>query len=130
MGEARGPADGRYQLSEGTYRELIVKDRTTKFLKAQMRELREDPRSYHLPEGKAEEARRHHADEVAWVKAAADQEVAAGRPIVVLAWQVQVTRCAHRLAAVPSWHRGESPGWPITGSTPVSSSWFRTGEGI
>ena len=37
MGEARGPAEGRYQLSEGTYRELIVKDRTTKFLKAQMR---------------------------------------------------------------------------------------------
>jgi|SRR6202044_1204464 hypothetical protein len=79
MGEARGPAEGRYQLSEGTYRELIVKDRTTKFLKAQMRKLREDPRSYHLPEGKAEEARRHHADEAAWVKAAADQEVAAGK---------------------------------------------------
>jgi hypothetical protein len=39
------------------------------------------------------------------VKAAelADREVAAGRPIVVLAWQVQVTRYAHRLAAAPSW---------------------------
>ena len=103
MGEARGPAEGRYQLPEGTYRELIVKDRTTKFLKEQMRELRVDPRSYHLPEGKADEARLHHADETARVKAAADQEVAAGRPIVVLAWQVQVTRHAHRLAAAPTW---------------------------
>ena len=43
MAESRGPAEGRYQLPEGTYRELIVKDRTTKFLKEQMRELREDP---------------------------------------------------------------------------------------
>jgi hypothetical protein len=102
MGEARGPAEDRYQLPEGTYRELIVKDRTTKFLKEQMRELREDPRRYRA-EDKAEEARRHHADETARVKAAADQEVAAGRPIVVLAWQVQVTRYAHRLAAAPSW---------------------------
>jgi hypothetical protein len=102
MGEARGPAEDRYQLPEGTYRELIVKDRTTKFLKEQVRELREDPRRYRA-EDKAEEARRHHADEAAWVKAAADQEVAAGRPIVVLAWQVQVTRYAHRLAAAPSW---------------------------
>ena len=33
MGESRGPAEGRYQLPEGTYRELIVKDRMTKFLK-------------------------------------------------------------------------------------------------
>jgi hypothetical protein len=97
MGEARGPAEARYQLPEGTYRELIVTDRMTKFLKErlreQMRELREDPRRY-LPEDKAEAAR---------VKAAADHEVAAGRPIVVLAWQVQVTRYAHRLAAAPSW---------------------------
>jgi hypothetical protein len=102
VGEARGPAEDRYQLPEGTYRELIIKDRTTKFLKDQMRELREDPRRYPA-EDKAEKARRHHADETARVKAAADQEVAAGRPIVVLAWQVQVTRYAHRLTAAPKW---------------------------
>ena len=102
MAESRGPAEDRFQLPEGTYRELILKDRTTKFLKEQMRELREDPQGYGA-EDKAEEARRHHADEAARVKAAADQEVAAGRPIVVLAWQVQVTRYAHRLAAAPSW---------------------------
>ena len=102
MGEARGPAEDRYQLPEGTYRELIFKDRMTKFLKQQMRELREDPRQYRA-EDKAEGSRRHHADETARVKAAADQEVAAGRPIVVLAWQVQVMRYAHRLAAAPSW---------------------------
>jgi hypothetical protein len=68
-----------------------------------MRELREDPRSYHLPEGKAEEAHEHHADETAQVKAAelADREVAAGRPIVVKAWQVSGR--AHRDAAAPSW---------------------------
>jgi hypothetical protein len=103
MGEARGPAEDRYQLPAGTYRELIVKDRTTKFLKEQMRELREDPQGYRA-EDKADEARRHHADETARVKAAADQEVAAGRPIVVLAWQVQVTRYAHRWSdAAPSW---------------------------
>jgi hypothetical protein len=104
MDEVRDPAEGRYQLPEGTYRELIVKDRTTKFLKEQMRELREDPRSYHLLEGKAGEAWGHHVDETARVKAAADQEVAAGRPIVVLAWQVQVTRYADRWSdAAPSW---------------------------
>jgi hypothetical protein len=81
---------------------LIVKDRMTKFLKQQMRELREDPQGYRA-EDKAEGTRRHHADEVARVKAAADQEVAAGGPIVVLAWQVRVTRYAHRLATAPTW---------------------------
>jgi hypothetical protein len=106
VAESRGPAEDRYQLPEGTYRELIVKDRMTKFLKERLttmlQELREDPRRY-LPEDKAEEARLQHADEQARVNAAADHEVAAGRPIVVLAWQVQVTRYAHRLAAAPSW---------------------------
>jgi hypothetical protein len=111
MGEVRGPAEARYQLPEGTYRELIVKDRMTKFLKErlprdlrELKERREDARR-HLPEDEAEEARLQHANEQARVKAAelADQEVAAGRPIVVLAWQVQVTRYAHRLAAAPSW---------------------------
>ena len=55
----------------------------------------------HLPEDEAEVARLQHADEQARVKAAelADQEVSAGRPIVVLAWQVQVTCYAHRLVA-------------------------------
>jgi hypothetical protein len=78
----------------------------TKFLKerltAMMRERRDDPRRY-LPEDNAEVARPQHADEQARVKAAADDEVAAGRPIVVLAWQVQVTRCAHGLTAAASW---------------------------
>lgn len=97
MGEARGPAEARYQLPEGTYRELIVKDRMTKFLKKQHTTLRD------LDGDKADEARLEHAEEQRRVKAAADQEVAAGRPIVVLAWQVQVTRYAHRLAAAPSW---------------------------
>jgi hypothetical protein len=98
MAESRGPAEARYQLPEGTYRELIVKDRTTKFLKKRLTamrkldELGEDPRR--LPED---------ADEQARVKAAAEDEVAAGRPIVVLAWQVQVSRYAHRLVAAPSW---------------------------
>ena len=102
MAESRGPAEAGYQLPEGTYRELIVKDRMTNFLKErlreQIRELREDPRPY-LHEDKGPQ----HADEQARVKGAADQEVAAGRPIVVLAWQVQVTRYAHSLAAAPSW---------------------------
>jgi hypothetical protein len=104
VADSRGPAEDRYQLPEGTYRELIVKDRTTNWLKEQMRELREDdPRRYRA-EDKAEEARRDHADETALVKAAAEQEVAAGKPIVVLAWQVQVTRYADRWSdAAPSW---------------------------
>lgn len=111
MAESRGPAEARYQLPEGTYRELIVKDRMTKFLKERLtttmrklKELREDARR-HLPANEVEEARLQHADEQARVKAAelADQEVAAGRPIVVLAWQAQVTRCAHGLADLPSW---------------------------
>lgn len=106
MAESRGPAEARYQLPEGTYRELIVKDRTSKFLKKRLTtmlyELRKDPRRY-LPDDKVEEARLQHADEQARVKAAADHEAAAGRPIVVPAWQVQVTRYAHRLAAAPSW---------------------------
>jgi hypothetical protein len=101
VAESHSPAEDRYQLPKGTYRELIVKDRVTKFLKKrlreQMRERREDPRRY-LPEDKAEEARLQHADGQARVKAAA-----AGRPIVVLAWQVQVTRYAHRLTAAPRW---------------------------
>lgn len=100
MAESRGPAEARYQLPEGTYRELIVKDRMTKFLnkrRATLRKLRD------LHGDKADEARLQHAEEQERVKAAADHEVAAGRPIVVLAWQVQVTRYAHRLAAAPSW---------------------------
>jgi hypothetical protein len=102
MGEARGPDEDRYQLPEGTYRELIVKDRMTKFLKEQLttlrQELREGPRPYpHEDRGLT------HAEEQARVKAAADLEVATGRPIVVLAWQVLVTRYAHKLAAAPSW---------------------------
>jgi hypothetical protein len=108
MAESRGPAVARYQLPEGTYRELINKKWVMPFLKkrlAAMREqyeLGEDPRPY-LSEDQVEEARLQHSDEQARVKAAADDEVAAGRPIEVLAWQVQVTRHAHRLAAVPSW---------------------------
>jgi hypothetical protein len=105
LAESRSPAEARYQLPEGTYRELIVKDRMTKFLKERLprdlrkqQERREDARR-HLPEDEAEEARLHHADEPARVKAAADHEVAAGRSIVVLAWQVQVPRYAHRLTA-------------------------------
>ena len=97
MGEARGPAEDRYQLPEGTYSELIVKDRMTKFLEKRHTTLR---RLRDLHGDKADEARLEHAEEQERVKAAADQEVAAGRPIVVLAWQVQVTRYAHRLAAV------------------------------
>jgi hypothetical protein len=98
MAASRGQAEPRYQLPEGTYRELVVKPRTTKFLKkrlAAMRklyELGEDPAR--LPDD---------ADEQARVKAAADREVTAGRPIVVLAWQVHVTRHAHRFVAEPSW---------------------------
>jgi hypothetical protein len=91
VAESHGPAEDRYQLPEGTYRELIVKDRMTKFVKERLttmrklQELREDPQLQRV-------------DEQARVKAAelADHEVAAGRPIVVLAWQVQVTRYAHR----------------------------------
>jgi hypothetical protein len=103
MTESRDPASARYQLPEGTYRELIVKDRTTKFLKERLtalrQEWREGPRPY-LHEDKG----LPHAEEQARVMAAADQEVAAGRPIEVLAWQVQVTRYAHRWSdTAPSW---------------------------
>jgi len=102
VAESHGPAEDRYQLPEGTYRELIVKYRMTKFLKKRLRERlrerREDPRPY-LHEAKGFQ----HADEQARVKAAFDQAVAAGSPIVVLAWQVQVTRYARTLAAAPSW---------------------------
>ena len=98
MGEARGPAENRYQLPEGTYRELIVKDWTTKFLKERLTTLRQELPYLHEDKGL------QHAEEQARVKAAADQEVAAGRPIVVLAWQVQVTRYAQRWSdAAPSW---------------------------
>jgi hypothetical protein len=103
MSQARGPAEDRYQLPEGTYRELIVKDRMTKFLKKRRTTLRKLRDLRDLHGDKADEARLQHAEEQERVKAAADQEVAAGRPIVVLAWQVQVTRYAHRLAGVPSW---------------------------
>ena len=98
MAESHGQAEPRYQLPKGTYRELIVKPRTMKFLKKQLAagrkryELGAD--IHRLPED---------ADELARVKAAAEDEVAAGKPIVVLAWQVQVSRYAHRKAAVPSW---------------------------
>ena len=103
MAESRGPAEDRFQLPEGTYRELIVKARMTKFLKKRLTTLRKLQELRDLPEDKAEEARLQHAEEQARVKAAADHEVAAGRPIVVLAWQVQVTRYARTLAAAPSW---------------------------
>jgi hypothetical protein len=103
VAEARGPAEDRYQLPEGTYRELIVKDRMTKFLKKRRTTLRKLRDLRDLHGDKADEARLQHAEEQERVKAAADQEVAAGRPIVVLAWQVQVTRYAHRLAAAPGW---------------------------
>jgi hypothetical protein len=93
MGEARDPAEERYRLPEGTYRELIVKLRLTMLVKKRLTAMR-DPNKARLQQ---------HTDEQARVKAAADREVAAGRPIVVLAWQVQVTRYAHRLAAAPSW---------------------------
>ena len=98
MAASRGPAEHRYQLPDGTYRELIVKPQTTKSLKKQLaamqklNKLGEDPTR--LPDD---------ADEQARVKAAAEDEVAAGKQIVVLAWQVQVTRYAHRLVAAPSW---------------------------
>lgn len=98
MAASRDPVEPRYQLPEGTYRELIVKPQTTRFLKKrlaamqQLDELREDPTR--LPDATDEQAR---------VKAAAEDEVSAGKPIVVLAWQVQVTRYAHRLVAAPSW---------------------------
>ena len=84
MEEACGPAEDRYRLPKGTYRELTVKFRLTEFVKERFtarRELREDPRRY-LPGDKAEAARLEHADEQARVKAAdlADHEVAvAGR---------------------------------------------------
>lgn len=101
MATSRGPAEPRYpryQLPEGAYRELVVKPRTTKFLKKQlaaMRKLNELGEDLNrLP---------NSADEQARVKAAGEDEVAAGKPIVVLAWQVQVTRYAHRLVAAPSW---------------------------
>jgi hypothetical protein len=108
VAESRGPAEAGYQLPESTYRELIVKDRMTKFLKEQLttmrklHALREDPRR-HLPEDKAEVARLQHAYERARVKAAelADREVAAGRPIVVQAWRL--TGRARSDPAAPSW---------------------------
>jgi len=98
MAESRGQAEPRYQLPKGTYRELIVKPRTTKFLKRRfiaMRKRHELGEDIHrLPDD---------ADEQARVEAAAEDEVAAGKPIVVLAWQVQVSRYAQQLAAAPSW---------------------------
>jgi hypothetical protein len=42
VAEARRPAEDRYQLPEGTYRELIVKDRTTKFFKERLTTLRQE----------------------------------------------------------------------------------------
>jgi phage tail sheath protein FI len=106
MGEACGPAEASYQLPEGTFRELIAKDRMTKFLKKRLTTLRKLEQLLELrglPEEKADEVRLQHADEQARVKAAADREVAAGTPILVPAWRVQVTRYAHRLASAPSW---------------------------
>jgi hypothetical protein len=67
VAESRGPAEVGYQLPEGTYRELIVKERLTKFVKErfttmrELRELREDPRRY-LPDDKAEVSRLQHAE--------------------------------------------------------------------
>lgn len=98
MAESRGPAEARYQLPEGTYRELIVKDRTTKFLKKRLTSMR---KLYEL--GEDPRRRPEDDDELARVKAAAQDEVAAGKPTVVLAWRVQVTRYAHSFAGAPSW---------------------------
>lgn len=98
MAASRGRSELRYQLPKGIYRELIMKPQMVKFLKerfAAMRKLRELGEDLNrLPDG---------ADELALVKAAAEDEVAAGTPIVVLAWQVQVSRYGHRIAAAPSW---------------------------
>lgn len=98
MAESRGRAKSRYELPMGTYRELIMKPQMAKFLKKQLaamrklKELGEDPNR--LPDGAAE---------LVLVKAAAEDEVAAGKPIVVLAWQIQVSRYGHLLAAAPRW---------------------------
>jgi hypothetical protein len=98
MAEIHGQVGPRYQLPEGTYRELIEKPRTVKFLKKRLADERnryEQGADIHRSSG--------DADELARVRAAAADEVAAGKPIVVLAWQVLVSRHADRLAAVPSW---------------------------
>jgi hypothetical protein len=106
VAESRSPVEARFELPEGTYRELIVKERVGKLLKEQLakylREMRGNPRNYH--DDKTEAARWPDADEQERVKAAADREVAAGKPIVVQAWQVQVSSRAHTWwAAAPSW---------------------------
>lgn len=104
MAESRGTAEARYQLPEGTYCELIRKKWMIPLLKKRLAaerkryELGED-----LHQDKPDEARLHDDDEQAKAEGAIDHEVAAGKPIVVLAWQVQVTRYAHQLAAAPSW---------------------------
>ena len=98
MAEIQGQVGPRYQLPEGTYRELIEKPRTMKFLKKRLADERnryEQRADIHRSSG--------DADELARVRAAAADDVAAGKPIVVLAWQVLVSRHAYRLAAVPSW---------------------------
>lgn len=103
MAEPRDPAGTRYRLPEGTYRELVVKKRVMPVLKERAVTLFQQYKEQILPEVREDPEARRHLDEVSRVKAAADREVAAGQPIVVLAWQVQVTRCAHRLADAPSW---------------------------
>lgn len=103
MAESRGPAASRYQLPEGTYRELVVKKRVMPLLKERAVTLLRHYKEQMLHEGRVDPEALGHPDEVSRVKAAADREVTAGEPIVVLAWQVQVTRGAHRLAGAPSW---------------------------
>jgi hypothetical protein len=101
-----------YQLPAGTYRKLLVENRTTKLLMDDLhpalRELGELRRR--LPEDDVEVARLRHAIQqaakqtrVEIAEITTDHASAVGRPIVALAWQVQAACQGHRLADAPSW---------------------------
>jgi hypothetical protein len=106
MAESRSPAGAGYQLPKGTYRGLIVKKRLGELVKKrairELKELRNDPQRY-LRNNEAEGKRQQHADEQERLKVAklADDELAAGKPIVVPAWQILIR--APMDAAAPSW---------------------------
>lgn len=107
MAESRIPAASRYQLPDSTYRELVVKKRVMPALKERAVTLLQHYKEQTPQEWREDPEAWVNADEVSRVMAAAEREVTAGEPIVVLAWQVQVTRGAHRLAGI-SW--SDAPG--------------------
>jgi hypothetical protein len=111
VADSRGPVEDRYQLPEGTYRELLVKNRmmlSAMDVFPMMGELLEKRRS--STEDDPEVERMRHAISAAMKQARVkadeliDQALAVSEPVVALASQVHAAaRHDYQLADAPSW---------------------------